>query len=118
MSEFCEYRQSIRLNLNFQANLHTGESDLPVEGMTKNLSQMGSLIKMIEWCDLQLKDRVHVTILIPPTFCGHEESIALQGKAVVKRLDLLNQCVAVQFVKTLKQFDIVNKREILKNNFT
>ena len=107
MIEPVDDRQHQRLDLNFQATLNRKGLDSSIEGVTKNLSQDGSLIKTKEWRPLKLQDRVLVTIFIPPTFSGQDVTIVLQGKAVVARLDLANCEVALQFAKTLKQFERV-----------
>ena len=107
MIEPIDDRQHQRLNLNFEATLNRKGLDSYIEGVTKNLSQEGSLIKTKEWRRLKLRDRVLVNIFIPPTFSGQDATIVLQGKAAVARLDWANCEVALQFAKTLKQFERV-----------
>ena len=98
-------RQHERLNLSFLAAVNRKGLDSSVTGVTRNLSQEGSLIKTEEWQPLKLQDRVLVTIYIPPSFSGQDVTIGLQGKAVVARLDMTNCEIAVQFGKRLKQFE-------------
>ena len=107
MIKSIDNRQHERLNLNFPAMLNRKGLDSSIVGVTRNLSQEGSLIRIPKWQPLELQDRVLVTLFIPPNFSGQEVTIGLEGTAVVARLDLANCEIAVRFGKTLKQFERV-----------
>jgi hypothetical protein len=50
-----------------------------------------------------------VVCFLPPGFTGQDEPICLLGDAIVRRVDQVNEAVAVEFVKNLKQFEPVHK---------
>ena len=112
MPEFVEYRQHIRLNQNFLAKLVKFDFDSPIEGVTEDLSQTGTLIKTKHWNTYQLRDKLLITIFLPPTFSGQDLMIGLRGKAVVTRLDQAKDGIAVKFTEKLRQFERVEKTDM------
>jgi len=112
MSKFFECRQHGRLNLNFLAKLVKVGFDAAIEGVIENLSQAGTLIKTKDWCTFQLRDKILITILLPPTFSGQNIIIGLRGNAVVNRLDQVKAGIAVKFTETLRQFERVENTDI------
>jgi hypothetical protein len=71
------------------------------------MSQMGALIRTEDWSSFQLKEETIVICLLPPDFSGQDDFVALQGEATVRRIDPVNKCVAVEFVKSFRQFEKV-----------
>jgi len=68
------------------------------------MSQMGAFIRTEDCSSFQVKDEAIVTCFLPPDFTGQDEFIGLQGKATIRRLDPVNKCVAVEFVRSFRQF--------------
>lgn len=112
MSEPIERRYHKRLHVRFSAELCTAGSDSRIEGVIRNLSQGGALIKTRGWHRLQLHEQAFVTVFIPPTFSGQNATFGLEGTAVVTRLDRTNQSVAVQFAKPFKNFQRSDQPDI------
>jgi hypothetical protein len=108
MQKIQDRRIHKRLDLRFPTKLNALGLNYPVEGETENLSQGGALIKTRSWYVFQHRDRTLVTIFIPPDFSGQETTIGLQGSAVIIRIDQDNELVALQFVKSFKQFERQN----------
>jgi len=100
-----ERRKHIRLNGHFSAKLSRVGLYFPVGGMTDNVDQGGAFIKTKDWDDFQPHDQIVVTLFIPPSFSGQEKTIGLTGPAVVARIVVENEGVAVQFTKPFKQFE-------------
>ena len=75
------------------------------------MSQMGAFIRTENWSFCHVNDEVIVTCCLPPDFTGQNEFIGLQGEATIRRLDPVNKCVAVEFVKTFKQFERIPKTQ-------
>jgi len=103
--ESLERRKDKRLSLHFPAMFHSRTKlDFPIEGVTENLSQGGAFIKTMNWEAFKINGRAIVTLLLPPIFSGHDETIGLQGKAVVTRIDQANEGIGLQFMNSFKQF--------------
>ena len=102
--EHGDRRQHKRVSFQFTTILNTPRFERPIEGVTENLSQGGAFIKTGDWRTFQIKGSAAVTLLLPPTFSGQDETIGLQGMAVVRRIDQEKEGVAVQFTKSFKQF--------------
>jgi hypothetical protein len=81
--------------------------NLRFEGTTVNMSQMGAFIRAEDWSSFQVNDQAVVTCYLLPDYTGQDEFICLQGEAIIRRLDSANKCVAVEFVKSFKQFERV-----------
>ena len=58
-----------------------------------------------DWSSFQVNDEAIVICFLPPDFSGQDEFIGLQGEAIIRRLDPANKCVAVEFVKSFRQFE-------------
>jgi len=106
-------RQHKRLSFHFATILNTPRFELPIEGVTQNLSQGGALIKTGDWRTFQIDESAIVTLFLPPTFSGQDETIGLQGMAVVRRIDQEKEGVAVQFTESFKQFARNKETKIL-----
>lgn len=102
-------REYVRKAHHFQSSLFKLGLYSPAAGMTENLSPGGALIKTSDWRAFQARDQVVVTLFIPPSFSGQERTISLQGAATVIRVDQKREGIAVQFEKTLKQFERVDE---------
>jgi hypothetical protein len=71
------------------------------------MSQMGAFIRTEDWSSFQVNEETIVTCFLPPDFSGQDKFMALQGEATVRRIDPANKCVAVEFVKSFRQFEKV-----------
>ena len=69
------------------------------------MSQTGAFIRTENWSSFQVNDEAIVTCFLPPDFSGQDEFIGLQGEVTIRRLDPENKCVAVEFVKSFRQFE-------------
>ena len=102
--ERANRRQHKRLSFHFATILNTPRFELAIDGVTENLSQGGAFIRTGDWRTFQIDESAVVTLFLPPTFSGQDETIGLQGMAVVRRIDQEKEGVAVQFTKSFKQF--------------
>ncbi len=98
-------RQLPRMTQNFQVKLRKKGQDFSLEGRSVNIGQGGAFIKTEHWRSLQVDNRAVLTFLLPPEFTGQSHVISLQGSAVVTRVDQENESVAVEFVKSFRQFE-------------
>ncbi|MBW1982901.1 MAG: PilZ domain-containing protein [Deltaproteobacteria bacterium] len=111
-------RVYLRLEQRFDATLCADDSQARVYGVTENLGQGGAFIRSADCKDLQPLQRMTITLFIPPDFSGHNNTIALQGSAIVVRIDPENRGVAVRFTKELKLFERVDQQPTAMRSFT
>ena len=98
-------REHIRFAHDFLSRLSKPGTNVPIRGVTENLSQGGAFIRMRDSRSFQTNERAVVTIFLPPTFSGQNETIGLQGAAVITRVDHANGGIGLRFIKSFKQFD-------------
>ena len=103
--ELAERRKNVRLNHHFPAKFCKVGVYFPVEGVTENVGPCGAFIKLPDLHAFQLHDQIIVTLFIPPSFSGQEETIGLQGSARIVRLTGDNEGVAVKFSRPLRHFE-------------
>lgn len=102
---------------NFPVRLFMEDLNLFIEGITTNLSQGGAFIKSNNRHSCQAGALVVLTFFLPPDLNGHNETIGLQGDAVITRIDQENEGIAVEFTKAFKEFeriDLPDSQEITK----
>ena len=109
--EIAEHRKSVRLSHHFSAKLSRVGLYFPIGGLTENVGPCGALIKLNEVHAFQLRDQIILTLFIPASFSGQEETVSLQGPARIIRLVGDNERVAVKFSKPLKQFERINNQK-------
>ena len=97
-------RMDIRLGRNFWVTLDMGGSSFPIEGITTNLSRGGAFINFESWSSLSSDTPVVLTFYLPPDFTGQNDTIRLRGDAVVRRIDEESRGIAVEFIKSLREF--------------
>jgi hypothetical protein len=100
-------RKEPRFTWRFPVRLCREEWNLRFEGTTVNMSQMGAFIRTEDWNIFQVNDEAIFTCYLLPDYTGQNEFIGLQGEATIRRLDPVNKCVAVEFVKSFKLFEKV-----------
>ena len=98
-------RESVRINGNFPANLFKDESDCSFVGLVVNLSQTGAFVKTQSCRFFEMNEQTTATCFLPPEFTGKNSTIGLKGVAVIRRVDVENEGVAVEFVERLKEFE-------------
>jgi hypothetical protein len=113
--EIRDQRRHTRLENNFQVTLHKrvhDNLDLSPKGNTLNLSQGGAFIKTGGWHLFKSGELTELVFFLPPDFTGMNTPIGLQGDAVITRIDREKEGVAVEFIKTFKQFKRIDLPDI------
>lgn len=111
--ELLDRRKNPRLNLKFSVKFHSRlGSDLTVDDTTENVSQCGAFITLRNWSSLIPYTSVVLTFYLPPNFTGQNKTIALRGDAVITRIDQENEGIAVEFIKTFKEFERIDVPEL------
>ena len=105
-------RKDIRVTQYFRAKLAKGDVPNGVEGETQNLSQGGAFVRTSDWRSFQVNDRTVVTLFLPPAFSGREATIRLRGAAIITRIDEENEGVALEFVRSFRQFERIDEPEV------
>lgn len=113
--EVREHRENIRVRHNFPVRLFMEDLNLFIEGITTNLSQGGAFIKTKNVHSCQAGALAVLTFFLPPDFTGQNETIGLQGYSVITWIDQENKGIAVEFIKTFREFERVNAPELPKN---
>lgn len=105
-------RKDIRVTQYLRARL--AKADLPngIEGETENLSQGGAFVRTSDWGSFRLNERTVVTLFLPPAFSGQKATIGLQGAAIITRIDEENEGVALEFVRSFRQFERIDEPEV------
>ena len=99
--ELAERRKNVRLNRHFSAKFCKVGVYFPVDGVTENVGPCGAFIKLNDLHAFQLHDQIILTLFIPPSFSGQEQTIGLQGPARIIRLIGDNEGVAVEFSRPI-----------------
>ena len=108
--ELADRRKNVRLNCHFSAKFCKVGVYFPVEGVTENIGPCGAFIKLDGLHAFQLHDQIILTLFIPPSFSGQEQTIGLQGQGRIIRLIGDNEGVAVKFSRPLRQFERNNSK--------
>jgi hypothetical protein len=107
--ETFDHRRDIRIRRNFLVKLvKEGLEALSFEGMAVDLSRKGAFIKSENRLSLEARAPVVLTFFLPPDFTGQSETIGLQGDAVITRIDQENEGIAVEFIKTFREFERID----------
>ena len=107
----CEQRRHTRLRKNFQVTLRMripGILDVLLEGNTLDLSQGGAFIKAQGWHFFEPNEVTELIFFLPPDFTGMDTPTGLQGDAVITRIDRENEGIAVEFIKTFREFERID----------
>jgi len=108
LGELADRRRNVRLSRRFSVKFCKEGLYFPVEGVTENIGSCGALIKLNDLHAFQIRDRIILTLFLPPSFSGQETTIGLRGSAQIIRLVGYNEGVAVEFTGSLKQFKRTN----------
>ena len=107
-----EYRRNIRIKSSFPVKLVKEGLDFSFEGRAVNYSQKGAFIKLNNRLSFQAHAPAVLTFFLPPDFTGQNKTIGLQGDAVITRIDQENEGIAVEFIKTFREFERIDLPEL------
>jgi hypothetical protein len=108
-------RRHPRLKKNFQVTLHKRvprNLDFLLKGNTFDLSQGGAFIKTKGWYLFESGELTGLIFFLPPDFTSMDTPLRLEGDAVITRIDREKEGVAVEFIKTFKQFKRIDLSDI------
>ncbi len=106
--ETLDHRRNIRIWRCFQVKLVKEGLDFSFEGRAVNYSQKGAFIKLKDGLSFEAHAPAVLTFFLPPDFTGQKETIGLQGDAVITRIDRENEGIAVEFIKTFREFERID----------
>jgi hypothetical protein len=98
-------RKSERLDWSFPVTLCKDGLDCLFSGMSVNVSQLGAYIKTNYHGFFCVNDEATIKCFLPANFTGQNQTIVLQDKAVIIRIDRENEGIALGFNKSFKQFE-------------
>lgn len=101
-------RKNVNVRRNFPVRLFNKDLNLSIEGISANLSQARAFIKSKKRYSCQAGVSVVLTFFLPPDFTGQNKTIGLQGDAVITRIDRENEGIAVEFIKTFREFERID----------
>jgi hypothetical protein len=109
MEKYDRRPKNIRMGHKFPVKLvKEGSEALYLEGMAVNLSRKRAFIKSENRLSLEAHVPVVLTFFLPPDFTVQNKTIGLQGDAVITRIDQENEGVAVEFIKTFREFERID----------
>ena len=112
MNEIRHNREYMRCTGHFHAKLSKGQKGSFIEGVTENISQVGTFIKTKEWGNFQPDDQVSVAISLPSVFSEQYATVDMVGPGIITRVDEGNEGVGIQFSRSFKQFKRVEETEV------
>ena len=83
--------------------------NLFLHGETANLSRYGAFVRIQPYYLFRSGTPITITVFLPPQFTGQDQTIRLQGEAVIERVDGANRGIALEFRKPLRQFERIDK---------
>jgi hypothetical protein len=102
----------MRCTGHFPAKLSMTEKTFSIEGMTENISQVGTFIRTKDWHTFKPNDQVSVSISLPSVFSEQYSAVEMEGPGVITRIDEENEGVGIQFIKSFKQFTRADETEV------
>ena len=99
------HRNNIRVRRNFPVRVFNKDLNFSIEGITTSLSQARAFIQSRKRHSCQVGALVVLTFFLPPDFTGQNKTIALRGDAVITRVDQETEGMAVEFIKTFREFE-------------
>lgn len=106
--ETLNHRENIRTRSSFAVKLVKEGLNFSFAGRAVNLSQKGAFIKLNNRLSFHAHAPVILTVFLPPDFTGRNKTIWLQGDAVITRIDPDNGTIAVEFIKTFREFERID----------
>jgi tetratricopeptide (TPR) repeat protein len=104
-------REYMRCNGHFPARLANAETGVSISGVTENISQLGTFIKTRNWRAFKTNDQVSVAISLPSILSDQIATVDMEGPGIIARVDEENEGVAIQFMRSFKQFKRVGEEE-------
>jgi tetratricopeptide (TPR) repeat protein len=112
IKEIKHNREYMRCTGHFPAKLSRGQKDSSIEGITENISQVGTFIKTKDWKTFKPDDQVSVAISLPSVFSEQYAAVEMVGPGIITRVDEENEGVGIQFIRSFKQFKRVGETEV------
>lgn len=112
INEIRHNREYMRCTGHFPAKLSKGQKCSFIEGVTDNISQVGTFIKTEEWGNFKTDDQVSVAISLPSVFSEQYATVEMVGPGIITRVDEENEGVGIQFIRSFKQFKRVGETEV------
>jgi hypothetical protein len=103
-----DHRKNIRIWHSFQVKLVKKGLDFSFEGRSVNYSQKGAFIKLKDGLSFEAHAPAVLTFFLPPDFTGQKKTLVLQGDTVITRIDRENKGIAVEFIKTFREFERID----------
>lgn len=97
-------REYVRCRGHFPAKLVNEKTGVSISGVTENISQVGTFIKTRNWRSFRADDQVSLAISLPSIFPDQKATIDMEGPGIIASVDEENEGVAVQFMRSFKQF--------------
>ena len=111
--EIKHNREYMRCTGHFPAKLSKPQNTFLIQGVTENISQVGTFIKTKDWQSFKPNDQVSVAIALPSVFSEHHAPVEMTGPGIVTRVDEENEGIGIQFIKSFKQFKRVGETELV-----
>jgi c-di-GMP-binding flagellar brake protein YcgR len=102
-----ERRKHTRFQRRLKSEIILTNTSVEFDGITEDLSQGGAFILTPGWSEVQENDKTTVRLFLPPELTGQNDTLILQGSAVVRRAENNRGGIALQFMKQLKAFDVL-----------
>jgi tetratricopeptide (TPR) repeat protein len=112
VKEIRHNREYMRCTGHFPAKLSMTEKIFSVEGVTENISQVGTFIRTKDWRSFKPNDQVSVAISLPSIFSEQYSAVEMEGPGIITRIDEENEGVGIQFIKSFKQFTRIDETEV------
>jgi hypothetical protein len=107
--ELRHNREYMRCNGRFSAKLANTETGVAISGVTENISQVGTFIKTSDWRAFRTNDQVSIAISLPSIFSDQLATVDMEGPGIIARVDEENEGIAIQFMRSFKQFKRVGE---------
>ena len=112
INEIRHNREYMRCTGHFPAKLSKGQKGSFIEGVTENISQVGTFIKTKNWGNFKADDQVSVAISLPSVFSEQFAAVEMVGPGIITRVDEENEGVGIQFIRSFKHFKRVEETEV------
>ena len=112
INEIRHNREYMRCTGHFPAKLSKGQRTSFIQGITENISQVGTFIKTRDWKNFKPDDQVSVAISLPSVLSEQFAAVEMVGPGIITRVDEENEGVGIQFSRSFKQFRRVGETEV------
>ena len=104
--------ECMRCSGNFPAKLANKKTGVSIDGVTENISQVGAFIKTRNWSAFRTNDPVSVAISLPSILSDQIANVDMEGPAIIAGVDEDNEGIAIQFMRSFRQFERVGETEV------